>query len=233
MIKKLIILFCLSGLFSCQTADNSKQIFYEKNGFLGTFKEFNISNDNVDAIVSNSFPGDVLKITNLLNNKSIILNNIKKQNFESSRLLYTSDSVREKLQINKDIPYVKIEISKLNPTFVASKAEIFKEERKVPNTSKVSNVEVISIHKNDDVIKSVLKKKSIYLQFGSFYEVAYAKELEKNLNNIVKLSKIYIDGSKKRGYYVIIGPISKVNNYDKIYTNLKNKNYDGYEIIIK
>ena len=109
--------------------------------------DIKVFDTKLDAIVANTYPGNSIKITNLLNKKNLTLKNIEKKSISGSRLIYVSDSVIRKLEVNKNLPYVKIEEirnSKSNPTFVANKAEIFQEEKKVLNTSRVSNVEVVS-----------------------------------------------------------------------------------------
>ena len=222
-------------LNSCVNVQNNNIVkIYEAEGFLGNLNQIKIENQKVEAVVSLSYPGTSMKITNLLNNKSIQLVNLNKTSVDGSRIAYVSDSVFQKLEIDKKLPFVRIEDisnTKSNPTFIANKAEIFIEERKVPNTSKVSNVEIAPLSGLDSA-KSELETKKIYLQFGSFYYSKFANELQNNLINSLKVKNIAIEGSGKN-YYVIIGPISNINMYDNLYYKMKQNNYVGFKILIK
>ena len=236
MIKKNIYIFLSILVFaSCTNIEkkNNKIVdSYEKKGFLGYLDELNIKDNNTNVLVEKEFPGNTIKITNLLNNKSETISNIQKKELDGARIIYVSQLIKNSLEINDSIPYIRIESSKLNPTFVANKAKIFQEEQKVSNTSKVSSVEVVPLSKN---VNNTLKKsnKRIYLQYGSFYYDDYAKELNQNLKKFINSTKISIYGSKKKGYYVTIGPILNINKFDEIFSLLKNNDYEGYEILVK
>jgi hypothetical protein len=231
--KKLLIFFLLFGLYSCANVNQEAKL-YEDIGFLGKLSDIKVIDTKLDAIVSNSYPGSSVKITNLLSAKTLIVSNIEKKAINGSRLIYVSESVVSKLEISKNLPYIKIEeirSSKANPTFVANKAEIFQEEKKVLNTSRVSNVEVISLGK-PGLKENIATNKKIYLEFGSFYYIDYAKELQRNLKSFLSFENIVIEGGKKN-YHVTIGPISSISIYDQLFFKLKNKNYEGYKILIK
>jgi hypothetical protein len=165
---------------------------------------------------------------------SQLLNNLQKIPVDGSRIVYVSESVFQKLNIDKKLPFVRIEDisnAKSNPTFIASKAEIFQEERKVSNTSKVNNVEIAPLSSTESK-KTELISKKIYLQFGSFYYSKFANELRNNLINSLKVINIAIEGGSKN-YYVTIGPISNIKVYDSLYYKLKQNNYDGFKILVK
>lgn len=235
MLKKVLIILLSSLAFSCTSVEKNQSFTnetYEKIGFLGHLIDLKISDSKINVIVDKQFPGNTIKITNLINNKTKTISNIQKKELDGSRIVYVSDSIKTSLDVNNDFPYIKIENSKLNPTFVANKAKIFKEEQKVPNTSRVSNVEVVSLSKKSKIESSKIKNK-IYLQYGSFYYSDYANELNKNLKKFLISTNISMYGSKKKGYYVTIGPILNIKKFDEIFKLLKNNDYEGYEIIVQ
>lgn len=235
MTKKNIFAFLMLMLLNaCVNVENKIVKIYEAEGFLGNLNQIKIINPKVEAVVSLSYPGTSIKITNLLNNKSIQLNNLQKTSVDGSRIVYVPESVFQKLNIDKKLPFVRIEDvsnAKSNPTFIANKAEIFREERKVSNTSKVGNVEIAPLSSTEST-KTELESKKIYLQFGSFYYSKFANELRNNLINSFKVKNIAIEGSSKN-YYVTIGPISNINVYDSLYYKMKQNNYDGFKILVK
>lgn len=235
MLKKVLIILLSSLAFSCTSVEKNQSFTnetYEKIGFLGYLIDLKISDSKINVIVDKQFPGNTIKITNLINNKTETISNIQKKELDGSRIVYVSDSIKTSLDINSEFPYIKIENFKLNPTFVANKAKIFKEEQKVPNTSRVSNVEVVSLSKKSKIESSKIKNK-IYLQYGSFYYSDYANELNKNLKKFLISTNISMYGSKKKGYYVTIGPILNIKKFDEIFKLLKKNDYEGYEIIVQ
>jgi len=216
-------------LFSCINV--GKVSLTEKIGFSGNLGSLSSYKKNTQAVVAQDFKGNSLKITNLANQKSINLQYIEKKPIPESRIIYISDAVVSSLAIEKDLPYVKIESIKKNPTFVANKAKIFKEERKIKKANKVSDVKIISLSGGKN-IKKYKHKNLIYLEFGSFYYFKYAKDLKNSLKEFLSNQNIDIKGSPGN-YLLIIGPIGNMNKYDLIYSKLKANNFEGYQIKVK
>ena len=229
----LFAIFVSLFFFSCSNISNDNKIIsFEKKGFIGNLKDLKIKNKNIEIAVSKNFIGNSLKITNLHNKKSINLFKIKKlKNIDITRIGYVSEAVANELEINTEFPIVKIESVKKNRTFIANKAKIFQEERRLKNTSKVNNVEVISLIKKK-LLKKKIKKKYLFIQFGSFYNFEYAKKLRANLKNFLTAKNIAIKG-KVGNYLVTIGPIKNLEEYDLIFKELNFNKFNGYEIIIK
>ena len=227
--NKSLIIFSFLFLFSCINV--GKVSLTEKIGFSGNLGSLSSYKKNTQAVVAQDFKGNSLKITNLANQKSINLQYIEKKPIPESRIIYISDAVVSSLAIEKDLPYVKIESIKKNPTFVANKAKIFKEERKIKKANKVSDVKIISLSGGKN-IKKYKHKNLIYLEFGSFYYFKYAKDLKNSLKEFLSNQNIDIKGSPGN-YLLIIGPIGNMNKYDLIYSKLKANNFEGYQIKVK
>jgi hypothetical protein len=227
--KKSLIIFSFLFLFSCTNID--KVSLTEKIGFSGNLGSLNSYKKNTQAVVAQDFKGNSLKITNLANQKSINLQYIENKLIPESRIIYISDAVASSLGIEKNLPYVKIESIKKNPTFIANKAKIFKEERKIKKANKVSDVKIISLSGSKN-IKKDKDKNLIYLEFGSFYYLKYAKDLKNSLKEFLSNQNIAIKGSPGN-YLLIIGPIGNMNKYDLIYNKLKTNNFEGYQIKVK
>tara|TARA_B100000780_G_scaffold279179_1_gene256227 strand:- start:5095 stop:5787 length:693 start_codon:yes stop_codon:yes gene_type:complete len=227
--NKSLIIFSFLFLFSCTNI--GKVSLTEKIGFSGNLGSLSSYKKNTQAVVAQDFKGNSLKITNLANQKSINLQYIEKKLIPESRIIYISDAVASSLGIEKNLPYVKIESIKKNPTFVANKAKIFKEERKIKKANKVNDVKIISLSGGKNIKKDKYKN-LIYLEFGSFYYLKYAKDLKNSLKEFLSNQNIAIKGSPGN-YLLIIGPISNMNKYDLIYSKLKTNNFEGYQIKVK
>ena len=226
--KFLIVLFFL--LSNCQASKNN--FVYESNGFAGNLIDLGIKeNSEVFQVALNKkIASKNIKITNLSNNKSIIISNIIFKKIESEYSIFLNNKAFSDLNLNSNLPYVRIETVKANPKFIAKTAKEFKEEKKVSNVSKVSSVGVISLNSKN---KSNLVKnnKNIYLKYGSFYYKSYAVSLKNNLRNILKFNQISVEG-KGKSFNVLIGPL-KMSQYKQVYNLLKKTNYDSYDIIVK
>ena len=226
--KFLIVLFFL--LSNCQVPKNN--FVYESNGFAGSLIDLGIKeNSEVFQVALNKkIPSKNIKITNLSNNKSIIISNIIFKKIESEYSIFLNNKAFSDLNLDNNLPYVRIETVKANPKFIAKTAKEFKEEKKVSNVSKVSSVGVISLNSKN---KSNLVKnnKNIYLKYGSFYYNSYAVSLKNNLRNILKFNQISVEG-KGKSFNVLIGPL-KMSQYKQVYNLLKKTNYDSYDIIVK
>ena len=226
--KFLIVIFFL--LFNCQAPKNN--FVYESNGFAGNLIDLGIKeNTEVSQVALNKkIPSKNIKITNLSNNKSIVISNIIFKKIESEYSIFLNNKAFSDLNLDSNLPYVRIETVKANPKFIAKTAKEFKEEKKVSNVSKVSSVGVISLNSKN---KSNLVKnnKNIYLKYGSFYYKSYAVSLKNNLRNILKFNQISVEG-KGKSFNVLIGPL-KMSQYKQVYNLLKKTNYDSYDIIVK
>ena len=173
--KKSLIAFSFLFFFSCTNV--VKVSLTEKTGFSGNLESLSTYKKNTQAVVGRDFKGNSLKITNLINRKSINLQYIEKKPIQESRIIYISDFVASSLEIEKNLPYVKIETIKKNPTFVANKAQIFKEERKIKKANKINDVKIISLSGRKNTKKDN-RRNFIYLEFGSFYYFEYAWKAE-------------------------------------------------------
>ena len=224
---------CLSIFFSCSNIQKKdRSISFEEKGFVGNISELKIKRKDIEIVVEKNFNGNSLKITNLDNKKSMNLFRIKKiKSFDKSRVAYVSDAVVNELEIKTEFPFVKIESIKQNRTFIANKAKIYKEERRLKNTSKVNNVEVVYLSKRK-LSEKKIKNFFLFIQYGSFYYSNYAKELRDNLKKFLPTKNIAIKG-KVGSYLVTIGPIKNLEEYDLIFKKLNFNKFDGYEIIIK
>ena len=234
MFKKFLFVIIVSlFFFSCNNIKKKNQrIFFEEKGFVGNLSEIKIQNKDFDILVGKQFKGNSIKITNLHNKKFMNLYKIKKFFFKDSRIAYISNNVARELEINKNFTLIKIESIKKNRTFVANKAKIFQEERRLKSTSKVNSVKVISLNKKKPFKTSIKKKKILLIQFGSFYNFNYAIELKNNLKKFLPTKNIAIKG-KAGNYFVNIGPVKNLEEYDLLFKKLKLNKFNGYEIIIK
>ena len=158
---KIIILIFLF-LFSCTTNRVSKdQIvkseFYSNKGFTLLYKEdlkkqkvvnYKIEERSLIIFQKNLKKNTTVKITNLLNNKSILAkvgSNSKYPIFFNSVI---SKRIFDELKLDESEPYVEITTISENSTFLAKKAKMYEEEKQVAEKVPVEGISINDLHLN-------------------------------------------------------------------------------------
>jgi len=98
-----------------------------------------------------------VKITNLINNKSILAKvgqNSKYPNFYNSVI---SQRIFDELELNHEEPYVEITTVSVNSTFVAKKAKMYDEEKEVADKAPVDGISISDLSINKKKIKKKIK----------------------------------------------------------------------------
>ena len=108
------------------------------------------------------------KIINPKTKDSLIIKNTKKIKYPEFYKILITEPVAEKLNIKKDLPFVEILEIKKNKSFVAKKAKIFNEEKKISSKAPVTSVQISNISKNKNSNKNIDNEK-IYILIASFY----------------------------------------------------------------
>ena len=86
-----------------------------------------------------------IKIINPKTNDYLVIKNIKKINYPEFYTILITEKVAEELNINSNFPFVEISEIKKNKSFVAKKAKIYKEEKKIPSNAPVTTVQISNI----------------------------------------------------------------------------------------
>ena len=84
------------------------------------------------------------------NNKSKTLKVNKKVVYPDFYKILITKKISDQLSLNDTIPFIEINTVKKNKSFVAEKATIFKEEKKVHNTAPVAKVRINNISKIEE-----------------------------------------------------------------------------------
>ena len=188
MRNKLIVLFFIL-IASCQTFSSyENNNTYEKIGFAEFTK-------NDDVIHRNIAPNSKVKITNLLNKKSLVVEVNKNSNFKKEREIIIPNKYMDLLELNYNLPIVKIETLRTNKTFKADTAKIFDEEKKITQNVEIKNVDIIDLSKNNSSKNNNLNKLIIYYGDYTFKNsaldmVSLLKKEIKNLNpTVIQVNK--------------------------------------------
>ena len=240
----LIILIYL--FTSCTTnytkIDNRKP--YNAKGFAYIFNQADrdkniikgkMNNDLLEISHSQLRYGATIKLINPKTKDTIVLKNTEKIKYPEFYKIVISDAVANKLNIDRGIPLIEVLEIRKNKSFVAKKAKIFQEEKKIPANAPVMSVKIDNISKKKSLKKKDELKTNIHILIGSFYSEDSAIFLK---NRIIKeiadfdKKKLKIKKKSSREIEVISGPYKSVNLLKNDYIKLKNIGFEEMDIFI-
>jgi hypothetical protein len=143
-------------------------------------------------------------------------------------------AVAEKLNIRKDLPLIEILEIKKNKSFIAEKAKIYKEEKKIPSKAPVTSVEIANISKKKINVKKITVE-NIYILVASFYSKDTADFLKQriisetpNFDN----RKLKVRKTNNKEFEVLSGPYMSINLLKNDYIKLTNFGFEELDIFI-
>ena len=176
--------------------------------------------------------GTTVKITNLINNKSMLAKVGPRSDYPSFYNSVISKRIYNKLEINIDEPYVEIlEISE-NSIFLAKKAKTFDEEKNVADKAPVDDISINNLNINAG--KSTINKKNKFnyiIKIVDFYYEDTAKLMVKRIKSKSKLISINIVKLSDTNYRVYLGPFKNLKSLKKAFNDIIIINFENIEII--
>ena len=241
---KIIILTLI--LFSCSsnyTKLDKREPYYSK-GFAYILKEEKSKKNSTASAneysrqkVFNKFlrPNSLVKIINPDTKDYIILKNSISGKYPDFYKVSISNSVANKLNLDKKLPLIEVLEIKKNKSFVAKKAKIFNEEKKISSNAPVTSVKISNISKNKNIKKKKIENK-IYIEIASFYSEDSAVFLKKRIlseipNYDKKKLKIVRKSNKKINLFS--GPYNSISLVKNDYTKLADFGFEDLDITIK
>ena len=104
-----------------------------------------------------------VKITNLLNNKSILAkvgSDSRYPNFYNSVI---SQRIFDELELNENEPYVEVSTVSENSTFLAKKAKMYDEEKKVADKAPVDGISISDLNQDKKKKKKLKKQVNLFI----------------------------------------------------------------------
>ena len=236
-----ILIFTLSCSSQFSTINQIKP--YTSKGFALIYNEFDFNqkiikgkmrNDKMQISHQNLRTGTLIKIINPKNNETLVLKNIKRINYPDFYKVLITKSVAEKLKLDLNLPLVELIEIKKNKSFVAEKAKIYNEEKKIPSKAPITSVKISNISKNKS--KSLTKKTDkLFILVASFYSLDTAKFLEQRIIKEVKdldVKKLSVNKINNKETQVILGPYNSVNLLKNDYIKLQNFGFEELNILL-
>ena len=177
--------------------------------------------------------GTLIRLLNPKTGDSLVLKNLKKTDYPDFYKILITKKVADKLNIDYQLPIIELIELKKNKSFVAKKAKIFNEEKKISSNAPVASVEISNISKNKKSIKK--SNDQMYILIASFYSKDSAVLLKNRITEEILTfdsQKIKIMKRKMQKIDLLSGPYNTVNLLKNDYILLKNFGFEELNIII-
>ena len=173
-----------------------------------------------------------VKITNILNNKSLVATVGKNSHYPAFNNAVLSKRIADELDLNIKEPYVEILEILENSIFVAQKAKTYDEEKNVAIKAPVNEISIndLNVVKKRDT-KKIITKFSYIVKIADFYFNDTALMMLKRIRteSTIKNPKIQKISDKK--YRVYLGPFTDINSLQKSYNDISILEFDNIEFI--
>ena len=190
-----------------------------------------------------------VKVTNLQNNRSVILRINDRGPFVNDRIIDLSSKAADILDLKKNgTGLVRVTVLKNQSEILEDLAKkgYFPEIKDLPkadvpkvNIPKITNVKIEGSEKkyvknkiNYD-LKNFKEKFKIFIKLASFSSFQSAKLMQEKLSYIEKIKIYKINKSNKVIYQVKAGPFLNVKTVDKLHSLLLQRGMQGAKIIIE
>ena len=204
---------------------------YNDNDFRNKIILGKLNNEELQISHQNLKTGTLIKIVNPINNKSIILKNIKRIKYPDFYKILITKPIMDELELSNDLPILEISEIKKNKSFIAEKAKIYNEERKISSNAPVTSVKISNISK--DKKEKIKRKQKIFIHIATFYSADTANFLKQRILNEVSnfdIKKLKINQVNKKQTQVISGPYTSVNLLKNDYIKLKSFGFEELDI---
>jgi len=241
VINFFFIINCTTANFSTVKENTNLQNVFSNKGFTLIYNEDDYNNGliskkiderSLDIFQKNLKIFTTVKITNMLNNKSLIAKVGKSSNYPSFNNSVISIRIANELDLDIDEPYIQIlEISE-NSMFVAKKAKTFDEEKNVAKKAPVENIDINDLNKINKNHNETIKEKFSYLiKIADFFYDNTAQLMVNRIINETEIRNPRVKKIDKEKYRVFLGPFNNINSLQKSYNDIGILKFENIEII--
>ena len=243
--KIFILIFLL--LYSCSTNQvTKKQIIqtetYLNKGFTLLYKDNLKKNKLISKKIDersliifqkNLKKGKTVKITNLLNNKSILAKVGSKSAYPNFFNSVVSKRIFDELELDESEPYVEIKTISQNSTFLAKKAKMYDEEKNVAEKVPVEGIVIndLSLNKKKSKKKQNKDKFNYIIKIADFYYENTAILMQNKIIDDLKLKNSKISKISNTNYRVYFGPFDNLKSLKNVFDDITPLNFENIEII--
>ena len=173
-----------------------------------------------------------VKITNILNNKSLIATVGKNSKYPSFNNSVVSLRIAEELELDMDQPYVEVLEILENSIFIAQKTKTYEEEKSVAIKAPVNNISISDLNVIQVIEKKDYNKKFSYsIKIADFYFNDTALMMMNRIRNESAIKNPKIKKMSDKKYRVYLGSFDNINSLQKSYNDIRIFEFDNIEII--
>ena len=242
---KFSIFFIFFFLLSCSTnyTKLDKRKPYNASGFAYIYSEQDYVTKKLNKSLNNDLLqishkdlriGSLIKLINPKTNETLVLKNIKKIQYPDFYKILITKPVAIKLNLDNKLPLIEVLEIKKNKSFIAEKAKIYQEEKKISSKAPVTSVLIANISKKKPGTQKIIKE-NIYILVASFYTNEAANLLKKRIAKEVPDyddKKLVIKKRRSKEFEVLSGPYKSINLLKNDYIDLKNFGFEELDIFI-
>ena len=224
------------------TKEELINIVYSNKGFALIYSEdtvnsleYKLDNASINILSPNLPNGTPVRITNIINGKSLIT---VVQNKTVLPIFYNSvitNRIVNELSINPNEPYIFIETINSNNLYVANDVKTFDEEKEVANKAPVDDIMIQNISLETETkesnTKNFVTNFNYIIKFGDFYFEDSAIMLKNRLFEEYNIKNILIKKLSQNNFRVYKGPYKDFEKLKKGFHNIENLDFDSIEII--
>ena len=241
---KYIIIFLILILTSCDAYNvNSKKLinnFEKKYSNSGSTLIYNesldlkrLDNRSLSIFHKTLKKNSSVKVTNPLNNKSLIATVKSKDDFSNFYNSVISTRIAETLELDLNEPYIEITLISKDSTFIAKKSKTFDEEKEVAEKAPIDGIKISNLNDNRKINNSKNEKKifSYYIKVADFYYKKTAEMLLERIKSETSIKKLDIIKLSETNYRVLIGPYNDINSLRESFDKMNSLYFENLEII--
>ena len=173
-----------------------------------------------------------VKVTNIINGKSIIAKVGKNSIYPSFNNSVVSLRISEELNLDFNQPYVEIFEIIENSIFVANKAKTYDEEKRVAVKAPVNDISINDLNiLKDNTKKDNSIKFSYTIKIADFYFNDNAVMMKNRISSVSLVQKPKIKKISDKKYRVYLGPFNNINSLQQSYNDISILNFENIEII--
>ena len=177
-----------------------------------------------------------VKITNLLNNKSVIATVKNKSSYPNFYNSVITSRIASELELDFEEPYILIESVDQSSVFYAGKAKTFDEEKNVADKAPVEGVKIVNISSSKETNKNdikLTKKFNYIIKIANFYYKDSAELVKERIMTETKIKHVNIDKTSVNNYRLSIGPYKSLVKLKKDFEQMENLYFENLELIKK
>ena len=174
----------------------------------------------------------IVKITNILNNKSVIGTVGSNANYPLFNNAVLSLRIADEIGLNENEPYIEILEVLEDTVFVAKRAKTFEEEKKVANKAPVNDINISDLNIKVISIKNEISKKFSYeIKIADFYFNDTASLLVDRIIKETKIKDAKIKKINEKKYRVYAGPFNNIKSLQKSFNDISILEFENIEFI--